>query len=309
MPHIKLPQLNLKRVLFVLGALVIVITSPSIVSFAQDLNSTQSLELTPPSQEVKANPGQTVSFKVTLKNRSKNPLPIKTRVEDFTASGDEGQVELIEKGSYSVSGWTTVVPDSFTLGPGASKTVSGTVKIPNKAAGGRYGAVVFGVEAKTAQENAAAVSQEIASLFLVKIAGPTNENLKLNNFTAPAFSEFGPVPFTLHFSNNGNVHTTTTGLVSVNDMFNRKVADIVVPPTNVFPGSQRNISAQLEKRFLFGKYSATAIMYFGEKNETINAVTYFYVLPLRIIAITIVALLILITLRKRLKKAMKVLFS
>ncbi len=277
---------------------------------AQDLLTSQTLEVSPPSQEIQADPGTTITVKAVLRNRSKETLPIKARVEDFTASGEEGQVALVEKSSYSLTGWTSVSPSSFTLNPGESREVKATISVPKNAAGGRYGSFVFSIQPTTPTgQTAAKVAQEIGSLFLVRISGPVNESLSLSEFAAPRFSEFGPIDFSLKFRNSGNVHVKTSGLINISNAFNKKVKDVVIKPTNIFPGSDRIIKATLDKRFLLGPYTATAIVYYGDKNEVIVANANFFVLPVRIIAIALIILFLIFALRKRLGKAFKVLFK
>lgn len=280
-------------------------------TFAQNFLNSQGLEVTPPSQEINVDPGKTVSIKAKVRNKGTETLPITVRIEDFTASGEEGQVAIVkEDPAYSLTSWAKIDPQSFSLKPNSEQEVTATMTVPISAAGGRYGSFVFGVSGPGPRGDEASVTQEIASLFLVKISGPVNENLSLLEMKAPSFSEFGPIPFSLKFQNNGNIHVKTFGLINVMNMFGRKVADVVVTGTNVFPGATRIIKANLDKRFLIGSYTATAIMYYGTtKNQTLTLATSFFVFPVRLVAIIIIILFLLYLMRKRLKKALKDLFG
>jgi hypothetical protein len=277
--------------------------------FAQNQPSVQSLEVSPPSQELTADPGQVITAVAKIRNKSRESISLVVRIEDFTASGEEGQVALTDQGPYSVANWTVITPQSFTLAPGQEKEVTAKIKVPtNKIAGGYYGSFVFSVQNENKTGGVASVGQEIASLFLLKISGPVTESLSLDLVSAPAFSEFGPIPLTLKFSNNGNIHTKVYGLVNISDMFGRKVVDLVINQTNVFPGASRQIKTTLDKQFLFGKYTTTAIMYYGTtKNETLTAVGSFTVIPYRIIALILVAGALVYRMRKRIKRALRVL--
>lgn len=267
----------------------------------------QGIEVSPPSQEVSVDPGKTISVKAKVRNPSSKELSIETRIEDFTAKGDQGQIELLANSPYSITSWTTVTPDKFTLAPGEQKEVTATVTVPSTSAGGRYGSFVFKVVPENVQEGATAVSQEIASLFLIKVSGPVTEKVTLKEINTPAFSEFGPVPMELKFQNEGNVHVKTYGLVNVTDMFGNKVSDIVVSGTNVFPGAERVVTAELKNTFLFGRYTATALMYYGSQNQDVSATTTFIVFPVRIAVIILAALVGIYLMRKRLKKAFRAL--
>lgn len=270
--------------------------------------ASQSIEVSPPTQEVAVDPGKTITVKTKLRNNTPKILPISVKIEDFTAQGDEGQVALDGKSKWSVTGWTKVSPSTFKLEGGAEQEVTATITVPKDAAGGRYGSFVFAVDtAKT--PNAASVSQEIASLFLLRVSGPVNETVALTSFSAPSFQEFGPVPFSMSFQNNGNVHVKPFGLISVTDMFGNKTADIVVRGANIFPEASRTISSELSKKFLFGQYHANLVMYYGSTNQTLTGSTSFIVFPVRIAGGILVILIILFLLRKRLRKAGKALLG
>ncbi|MGI8419980.1 MAG: hypothetical protein ACR2LN_05055 [Candidatus Levyibacteriota bacterium] len=269
----------------------------------------QGLEVSPPSQEAAIDPGKTITIKAKIHNRSNNTLPMNVHIEDFTAKGDQGQIALNSNSPYSIASWTKVAPKTFSLSPGADQEVIATITAPRDGAGGHFGSFVFSVTPDNQDKNAATVSQEIASLFLVKVSGPVNEKLTIKSFSAPGYSEFGPVPFNLTFNNSGNVYVKTFGLINVTDMFGKKVEDVVVPGTNVFPQADRVVTADLNKRFLFGNYTATALMYYGSQNQSITATTTFFAFPARLAAIVLVVLLLLFLMRKRIGKALKTLFG
>jgi hypothetical protein len=301
------------RRLYITLPLLALLIAGSVLSFnkfASAQDASQGLEVSPPSQEVTIDPGKTITVKAKLRNKSNNTLPIQVHIEDFTAKGDEGQIELNANSPYSIASWATLTPTTFQLGAGETKEVTATIKAPDKAAGGHFGSFVFGIQPEKAKGNTAAVSQEIASLFLVKVSGPVSESMIIKEFKAPDFSEFGPVPFSIKFANGGNVYLKTYGLINVTDMFGKKVADIVVPGTNVFPGAERVVPSSLNKHFLFGTYTATALMYYGSvQTQSLTATTTFFVFPTRIAVGIVIILFVLFLLRKRLKKASKALFG
>lgn len=302
-----LTSLPIKRKLVLLFIPLLFLAAFTIKLTATGQQADQGLEISPPSQELQVDPGDNVTIQSSITNRGTNAVPITVRIEDFTAVGDEGQVELTSDQTYSIKNWGKVTPDKFTLQPGDSQEVSATFKIPANAAGGRYGSFVFSVAGKGGSD-AAALSQEIASLFLVRISGPMDEKLTLLSFSAPKFSEFGPIPFEAKVKNSGNVHVKAYGLINVTDTFGRKVKDVIIYETNVFPGAERVISASLPKKYLIGKYTATAVIYYGsDQKDTINTQTTFYVFPIRIVAVIIIVFTILFLFRKRIKKAFKAL--
>lgn len=310
-PFLLLPFLFLRKHLFFVCLTALLVSTLLIFSFntiAQNVDSQQSIELSPPSQEISTDPGKKTQVSVTVRNTSEQTLPVKVRVENFTANGEEGQIALSENDQNSISSWTKISPQSFSLAPGESQDVVATISVPKSGiAGGQYGSLIFSV-AGNKEQNAAAVSQEVASLFLLRISGDIDERLTLLTMSANPFSEYGPVPLTMKFENTGNVHVKPYGLINITDMFGQRVTDIVVPGQNVLPGSIRNVNAQLERKFLIGKYKALAVMYYGtSKNHTLTAETTFIVIPYKIILILAAVLTVMYMMRKRLKKVMKAL--
>lgn len=182
----KILSLPHKRFLAGLVILVSVLSILKVSAIAQQAG--QGLEVSPPSQEVQVDPGTTTQVKASIRNKSTNTTTMSVRVEDFTAYGDEGQVELTNNPTYSIKNWTKVSPSTFTLAPGQEQQVTATVSVPKSAAGGRYGTFVFGVNGSPSKPGTASINQEIASLFLLRISGPVNEKLSLLEFSAPTLS-------------------------------------------------------------------------------------------------------------------------
>lgn len=291
-------------------AFVIALVASLHAGFAQILPSSQSLEVSPPSQELKADPGQVVTAKTKLRNKGNDTINVKVRVEDFTAAGEEGQVALVEKGPNSITSWTTLEPDAFVLKGFESREVTATISVPTTAAGGWYGSFVFSVGGGPGAGGTTAVAHEIASLFLVKISGPVTENLSLKEFSAPSFVEFGPVPFTLKFQNAGNVHVKPFGLVNVRNVFGKPVHDVVVAgQANIFPGASRAVSVSLDKKWLIGPFTAQAVLNYGSKNESLSATTTFFAFPVRVAAAGMLLGVVLYLTRKRIRLALKALMG
>ncbi len=291
-------------------AIILLLSVLFSLTSAQNTVSSQSLEVSPPSQELKADPGQTILARAKVRNKSADSINIKVRIEDFTATGETGQVALIEKGPQSLTSWTVVEPDTFPLKPGEAKEVIAKINVPSQAAGGHYGSFVFSIGGGEAAPGTAAIAQELASLFLIRISGPVSEQLSIAEFKTPAFLEFGPVPFTLKFQNSGNVHVKPFGLINITDVFGRVVKDVVVRgETNIFPGASRIVTVSYDEKWLFGPYKAQAVLNYGSKNESLMATTTFFVFPVRIAAAVLLVLFVLYISRKRLVKALKALLG
>src|SRR3990167_10127248 len=109
MPNIKI-QVSRKKIL-----LLPLLLAAFLVFSAIAQQSGQGLEVSPPSQEIIVNPGQSTTIRTKVRNRSNATLPIEVRVEDFTATGEQGQIELDANSPYSVKNWIKLSDSSFSL--------------------------------------------------------------------------------------------------------------------------------------------------------------------------------------------------
>src|ERR1044072_9859893 len=68
------------------------------VPFFGHLSSAQADAITiiPPKFELFGNPGDTVSEKLKVRNDGDTDAPYQVQIEDFTAQGDTGDIDLIE---------------------------------------------------------------------------------------------------------------------------------------------------------------------------------------------------------------------
>src|SRR5579859_2187513 len=156
-----------KKIYFLLSLVILIALSFTFVNkYVTAQNAGQGLTVSPPTQEVSINPGGITTITAKLRNDGNNSLPIQVHIEDFTAQGSGGEVQLNANSPYSIASWTKVSPSSFQLGPGDEQVVTATITAPKGSAGGHYGSFIFGVVPPKSSGSTAALSQEIASLFL-----------------------------------------------------------------------------------------------------------------------------------------------
>jgi len=85
--------------------------------------------------------------------------------------------------------------------------------------------------------------------------------------------------------------------VGITDMFGRKLAAVNVntPPGNVLPQSTRTFKQALDKavignKRLFGRYKATLKTTYGSDKKVITSTVVFWIIPYRLVAAVILAL-------------------
>ncbi|MCX6728243.1 MAG: hypothetical protein NTV39_00520 [Candidatus Saccharibacteria bacterium] len=291
-------------ILFATGPIVAAQTTKSLPG------SGSALEIAPPVLVLKADPGQTVSAQINLRNISLVPQVVTGQVDDFGASGEQGlpkvNIDNTTPGPYSIINWIAP-PAQLTLNSKQIKTLPITIHVPaNASPGGYYGVIRFTATAPELKGTGVALTPSLGALIFIRVNGDAKENLTVASYTAtvPGTSksswlfEQTPINFDVRLQNNGNVFEQPAGVISINDMFGKKVADVNVnqPPGFVLPHSIRKFSqvlneGQLGNKWLFGKYTATLKLTYGAKNQTLTQVLTFWVIPWRLILVIIVVLI------------------
>jgi hypothetical protein len=221
-------------------------------------------------------------------------------VEDFKPVGETGEVIVSpeEEMTFSLKRWVSAEPSQFTLAPNEHKFVSFVINVPQNAEpGGKYGSILAStVGVSGADITGAAIAQKLGALVLLTVSGEVTESLGVKDFSAPDFSEYGPIPFTIRFENEGTVHVRPRGFVTIFDWRDNKVADVEFSQQNVIPGAVRKVETSWDKKWLFGRFSATLIGSYGTSNIPLRPpVIIFWVFPWKIMLGVALGLILIIT--------------
>jgi len=271
--------------------------------------------ISPLTFELTANPGDAITNQVKVYNPGAGTVGIKMETEDFAVSGEIGHVtvEPPETETYSIARWVTFEPQEFALDPGEQKFVTFTISVPENAEpGGHYGAVLAGTSGIIGEEfMGAAVAGRVGALVLLSVAGEIKEDLRVKEFFAPSYSEYGPIPFTIKFENRGTIHVKPAGFVTITDWYGKKVADIEFSQNNVLPNSVRKIETSLDKKWFFaGKYTATLTGSYGISNTSFTPVVItFWAFPWKVGLGILIVIILLILSRKRWVAAFRILIK
>jgi hypothetical protein len=278
---------------------------------------TRGITVIPPKFELFSVPGDTLTERIRLKNESSFPITVSVVIEDFTSAGEEGEVALEEESSntsFSLAKWVEPSSKDIVLQPNEETNVSFDINVPRDAEpGGHYASILF-ASGGEAVPGAAAVTQRVGALILLRVSGNVEEKGIIETFETPNYLQNGPVVFTLRVLNEGNVHIQPKGTIVVTNLLNQKVAELPLEGNNVLPGAVRKMETSWDKSNLLGVYTATLVATYGQQNLPLTAATRFTVaspIAAGALVIGIIALFIfvvsLFTGRKRLSKAMRVL--
>lgn len=263
--------------------------------------SALGLSAIPPRLEVTINPGATVTKELKIRNESKTEKVITTTSKDFIVTDSEGtptQLEDLDETSnrWAASSWVHLSPGSFKLRPGETKSIMITIIAPEDALpGGHYSTVLHTPKNEALlSETGSFIETNVGTLVYITIPGDIKEDARIIDFSAPGFSEHGPINFHTIIANLSDIHITPTGSISIKNWFGNKTADLPLSLTNIFPNTSREFSNTLDRRWLFGRYSATLSAGYGATGQALAATVFFWVIPWRLISLVIASLLLLI---------------
>ena len=285
-------------------------TSPGGAASTSAGSPGQGLEISPPLIQLSANPGQTVSVKINVRDITTGELIAKGEADDFGASSNEsGEPQILEHENgetrYSLKYWIPSVPD-LDLQPQQLKTADIAINVPaNAEPGGHYGVIRFTAVPPNLQGTGVALSASVGSLVLLTVNGPITHNLSLvqfssgqqsknDNWTTQKSFETGPIDFLVRVHNGGSVHEQPVGQIVVKNTWGHQISTMIVNPNggNVLPDSIRRFTTTLSNKKLFGYYTATlSLTYAG--NQHVNGSLHFWVIPWMLV-LTILLLLIIL---------------
>lgn len=271
------------------------------------------LSIGPFLQEVTLAPGQAESsFRITVTNTTSAELPLRLSVVDFGAADESGGINFLPSADnlerrYGLASWMRLEKDALVLAPGKSQQV--TVTVDNRESlspGGHYGAVVFEVDK---ERNGGEIqpkvdfTKAVSTLVLAKKLGGEKRSITLSNsaWSGPPF--FLPREVKLRFLNNGNVHTTPTGDVTLTDMFNRTISKGAINPesTVVLPESMRSYPVKLTGQstlWLPGWVTVTTRYKVGDAGKYVTTKTSFFIAtPRSMVVVLLLAFVSFILLR------------
>ncbi|MBP9817439.1 hypothetical protein KBC75_01615 [Candidatus Shapirobacteria bacterium] len=273
------------------------------LKFTQTVNAQSALGLSaiPPRLELTVKPGEVVTKEIKIRNESKNVRSITVSARDFIVTDDAGTPIQIEGDStqnrWASSNWISVSPSSFRLDPGETKSLMLTVIAPEEALpGGHYAMVLHSPKNEAVLNDTGSVIQtNVGTLVYITVPGDITEKALVKDFTAPKFSEYGPVDFKTNITNLSDIHIAPIGSVDIKNLFGGRTASLPLSNTNIFPQTSREFTNTLARKWLFGRYAATLNAGYGTTGQALTATIFFWVIPWRLITLALVALALIVT--------------
>ena len=307
----------LKSKVLVLGFFVFILVFGYGISLAfekskMNLSAENDFLIEPGKTEIFANPGETITKSISITSRIDKTTKFKLTTEDMVGTNDANTpVKLLgdEAGPYTVKDLIKPEISEFSLDLGEKITIPITVTVPiNAEPRGYYGALIVSNEPEILGDTANPINTEgqarlisrIGSLFFLRINGEGKEGGSLDSFKisgpSKAFYENRPSGFEIGFKNTGNVHLVPHGKVIIKNILGKDVGEINVDAYFSLPDSIRYREVLWSPGTGLGRYTANLSLYPGFGNENQEASISFWIIPWKILIITFVGLIILISL-------------
>ncbi len=263
----------------------------------------EGVDIRPAIIEDQVDAGGTYHYSIQVRNIADTEKLLYLVAQDIKGADDGGRPIFSEEGEktpYEMSTWISFNKRSLNLKPGEETTVPFTVRVPADATpGSHFGSILLASDPPKLTQSGAGVGFRVGNIISLRISGDAVEEMRLRELSTERLV-YGapPVTFNMRTENLGNVLLRPHGLIEITDMFGKQVASIEVNATAgaVFPAAERTYTATWESEDLaFGRYQAIASLVYGDQvRKTISASTSFWVLPLKLIAITLGSLLLVV---------------
>lgn len=298
------------KILLAFGIAVMSLGLFANLNLAAAQDGSAGLLISPVRVEMIKNPGESEQVTLTVENVTDLPAKVRAIVNDFEPGDDEsGQPKILFDEDTSVQGnsFKTLVAEigEVELAPRQKKEVPVDIVVPDNAtAGGYYGVIRF-TSANAEDGGNVALSASVGTIFLVTVPGDLTESLDIadlsaakNGSTGRFFIGTGEYSVITRLINKGNIHVKPYGSITVTNQSGEIVETINFndkdPRDNVLPGSVRKFENQLTGDYKYGKYTITTNIGYGNGNGLITSTTSFWVVPVWMVIVALVAFMAII---------------
>lgn len=265
---------------------------------AQELTSNSTITAIPPRVDLKANPGESVTTELKIRNETNQLEYFTVYVNDFIVSDNMGTPIPVSENvtnRWSMSKWITA-PQVIPVDKQTLQTVKVTIRVPKDALpGGHYAMVTYQPRADQnpadLQKTGAMIGQRVGSLILLTVNGDVTQNAQLIDFSTAKFHEYGPVNFDVSVQNESDIHVQPKGSITITDFLGNKVTEIKTEFPNIFPEATRSLVSNWPKKWGYGRYKATLDLSYGTAGGVISSTLFFWLFPIRLVMYSLLAII------------------
>src|SRR5216683_2717465 len=223
-----------------------------------------ALKISPVLFRIEANPPADIWTPFIIENQSDQPVSLKIGYKAFDPQASKNGSVVFLKNGQAIQGQDkkifekmqivddlNISHDNVDLGPRQKKRFRLRILLPaNEPTSDYYFSLLFlqslqQTDQKNSQEN---IENQKSSLILqagvgmnvlLAIGAKETPIGSIETFTAPRFSNTGPIPFTLSVHNSGMHFFTSQGNILIKNMFGQNVGKVIIPPSVILAGTSR----------------------------------------------------------------------
>ncbi|MBI5654315.1 hypothetical protein HZC53_01505 [Candidatus Uhrbacteria bacterium] len=271
-----------------------------------------AITVSPVKYEFDLKPGSAKYGQVTLFNETSVKQSYYPTSLNFSADGESGRQKFSDaKDVTGLNKWFSFGIEPITLGPGEYTEFDWSINVPESAESGGYSAVLlFSNLPADAGAGSVGVGGRIGVIFLVNVTGDAKEGAEIESFkvipegdslfrSTEVMTDKLPVDIELRVKNTGGLHIVPKCEIKVTDIFGREsFLDVFPADGTILPGTIRRFHSRFGSKsatdgdflynlrnewmeFTVGRYRAKATVSYGSENQSIVAVSTFWILPWR----------------------------
>lgn len=278
--------------------------------FIERVEAKQGFTIFPAKLSLDVGKGSEYNGSIKVTNAGDGNVTVLPDVQDILPTSGSSGFNYMPKapGITSLVDWVQISRKPFELKPNESKDVSFTIKVPSDASAGSRFAVLFFATGSSGggQLN---VSARTGTVILLTVPGDVKQTGEVLNFILSKFVWSNrPIGFKFDFQNTGTVYFEPKGIITVTNIFGKKVVEIPVAGQVVLPTGMRSINTVWEKpSYLLGIYKAHLAISVTGKGDIATKNARFYALPLYpslgALGIILILIVILLYIKKNFKFA------
>jgi hypothetical protein len=275
-------------------------------------NNTNTLKVSPVRTDLTVESGNTGLVKTYITNITNSPTVVRPIENDFVAGDEQGTPSIVlDENSYSPTHSLKrfMVPlQNVIVSAGETKEIDLSIVVPKTAKpGGYFGAIRFAPANPDGSKDVNVnLSASVASLILLTVPGPIQEDMRLTNFDIQQNGSAGTnfrtpenMNVLVRFENKGSVQEAPFGQIYIsqkNKILYKYDFNNQDPRDNVLPDSARRWNVALKKFGKFGKYTVGGTFSYGVSGKTIEIKKTVWIVPTTYIYAGIGAAVVLIVL-------------
>ncbi|MDY0392221.1 MAG: dockerin type I domain-containing protein [Candidatus Bipolaricaulis sp.] len=231
-------------------------------------------------------PGQAYTFSFIARNETEAPETFSVYAGDWDRN-EMGENRFYPPGTLprSLCPWLTVTPGSFTLGPGETREIVGTLYVPTSAAPGTHWGIVF-VHGEPRPVEHQGTTVMVAKRIGIKVYATVGSAPAEGEVRGVEFRGLNPLWLGVEFTNAGLTNLREVRVeVQIYDAMGERLAEVEPAPVPCLPGASRWVIVETNLRPTPGTYLVVARVDIGGE-EILAAQAYLRVRPLSLVPLS-----------------------